>query len=467
MSFARVSWISALAFAFLSIAWVSPAFGASSAGRVDPQFGDGGLAFSPFEITISTGRIKMVSGPSGSPTVIYGHGMVHFRSDGSRDPGFGTHGIVPFGRDTATGGVRQRRFAETGLAADSHGRLVVFGEQTDSRRSFFGIEPTFESSALVLRFTPRGRLDPTFGDGRGFVRDDFGLGSDIGETDIPMVGALAGTVDSKNRPVLVAGVKTIVGGCYAKATTRSVPRAVVRLTRSGSVDPTFGSNGLSPISGAHTPPPGLALDSADGPLVSVGRFGGPAPGCVSGSVLIRMNKDGQFLDGFGEDGARTVGTYDFGVLEPSGAIILSQEYKHSIGVVRLRPDGSRDPSFGGDGVANVALPPAATGSHMQPVAVDAKGRILIAGFVRSRHGRNSEERGGKNAFVVARQLADGMVDKRFGANGRILTSLPDPLEVSSFSAELDAQGRLLLAGRFTKPGSFAGGIVVARYLVGS
>lgn len=456
-----------LALVCLSIGWVSTASGATSAGRVDPQFGVGGLAFSPFGITTHGGPIHLVSGPSGSPTVIYGHGMVHFRSDGSSDPGFGTHGIVPFGRDTASGGVRQRRFEETGLAADSHGRLVVFGDQADSRESYFGIEPTFESFALVLRFTPRGRLDPTFGHGKGFVRDDFGLGSDVGATDIPMVGALAGTVDSKDRPVLVAGVKTIVGGCYAKSTTRSVPRAIVRLAQSGSLDPAFGSNGLSPISGAPIPPPGLALDAAGRLLVNVGRFAGPAPGCVSGSVLIRMNKDGQLLGGFGEDGARTVERYDFGVLEPSGATILSQEHEHSIGVVRLRRDGSRDRRFGGDGVANLALLRAATGSHMRPVAVDTRGRILIAGFVRSRPEPPSGEPGGKNAFVISRLLANGEVDKRFGADGRILSSLPKPLEISAFSAHLDAQGRLLVAGRFTRPGSGAGGIVVARYLLGS
>jgi uncharacterized delta-60 repeat protein len=207
--------------------------------------------------------------------------------------------------------------------------------------------------ALVLRLTPRGKLDSSFGEGKGFVRADFALGSGVGDTDTPMVSALSGTTDSKDRSVLVTDVTTVIGGCYGQATTASLPRAAVRLTPSGDLDPSFGRNGLSAVDGSDSPP-SVAVDAADGPLVSVGRFVNPTTACASEGVLIRMNEDGQLSKTFGAAGARVVKGYSFAVLELSGATSLSRRNVRSIGVVRLRPDGTRDPSFGGDGVSNVA-----------------------------------------------------------------------------------------------------------------
>ena len=316
------------------------------------------------------------------------------------------------GRTTASEGVEQRAFVLSQIASDSHGRLLVFGEQTDSRRAYFAASaPILESKALVLRFTPRGKLDSSFGRGKGFVRADFALGSEVGETDVPMVSALAGTTNSMDRPVLIAGVRAVTGGCYGKARTQSLPRAVVRLTRSGGLDSSFGSDGLSPVDGSSTPS-SVAVDGADRPLISIGRFINPITACSSEGLLIRMNEGGQPLGPFGVHGARVMRGYSFAVVEPSGAAILSRRNRRAISVVRLGPGGSRDPSFGGDGVSNVVLP-SAIGSHMRPVAVNPKGRILIAGFIGSRSGRHAKHQPKESAFIVSRLLADGELDSSF------------------------------------------------------
>ena len=461
----RVAGSVALALALMSSSWLSPARSEASPGQIDSQFGQHGFVFSSPALSTQLGGVEVVSSPSGAPTVAFENGALRLHSDGSRDPSFGTNGIVRLGRSTASEGVKQRAFVLREIASDSRGRLLVFGEQTDSRRAFFAASsPILESKALVLRLTPRGNLDTRFGRGKGFIRADFGLGSDVGDTDVPMVSALAGTTDSMDRPVLVAGVSTVIGGCYGKATTASLPRAVVRLTRTGNLDRSFGNTGLSPVDGSDSPP-SVAVDGADRPLISVGRFVNPTTACSSEGVLIRMNGDGQPLGSFGVSGARVVQGYSFAVLESSGDTILSRRNVRSIGVVRLRRDGSRDPSFGGDGVSNAALP-SRVGSHMRPVAVDSKGRILIAGFIGSRSGRHAKHQPKESAFIVARLLANGELDKSFGTNGRILTRFARPLELIGAAASLDAQGRLLVAGRFIKPGP-AVGIVVARYLLGS
>ena len=117
-------------------------------------------------------------------------------------------------------------------------------------------------------------------------------------------------------------------------------------------------------------------------------------------------------------------------------------------------------------MASVRLPSAA-GAHIGPVAVDAKGRILLAGFIGSRSGRHAKRQPKQSAFIVSRLLANGTLDKSFGTKGRILTRFAGSLEVTAVAATVDAKGRLLVAGRVAKQDSGAGGIVVARYLLGA
>ncbi len=53
-----------------------------------------------------------------------------------------------------------------------------------------------------------------------------------------------------------------------------------------------------------------------------------------------------------------------------------------VGFVRLRPDGTPDPSFGVDGVAILPLPPGEWG-HVRALALDEGGRIVAAGDYRT------------------------------------------------------------------------------------
>jgi len=74
-------------------------------------------------------------------------------------------------------------------------------------------------------------------------------------------------------------------------------------------------------------------------------------------------------------------------------------------VWRLLPDGSLDPAFGTAGMATVVPPPAYQSSSAAALAVDAKGRIVVAGAVED------------DIPAVWRLLPDGSPDPAFAGNG--------------------------------------------------
>jgi uncharacterized delta-60 repeat protein len=448
------------------LACAVPASAQSTAGRLDLAFGNGGLAFTPPGTAGEEADVELANVPGGS--VVVGNALegrlVRFLPDGSRDTAFGESGELHLGPETAREGVDERTFWSRSVAVDSRGRVLVFGEQTDTRQFFITERSVPASSAVVLRFSDEGHPDPSFGEGKGFIREDFGLGSGL-NTDIPMVSALAGRVDSRDRPVLVAGLTSPTSGCYAHGGVGSRPRAVVRLTESGQPDPTFGGgDGVSPIEGSASFP-GLGIDGKDRPVAGVGRIGSPTAECQLGTTLFRLGEDGERLSAFGSDGIRVFKWLSLAVLEPSGTMILSSRHDQTLSLVRLRPNGSRDMSFGQGGVARVHLP-LDIGFHARPVAVDPRGRILLAGFIGSPIAEPAKRQPKHSAFVVARLLPSGKPDLGFGTHSWIITRFARPLEVTSAQATLDPRGHLLVAGTVTKPHR-EGGFAIARYLLGS
>jgi uncharacterized delta-60 repeat protein len=445
--------------------WCAGASADSRSGRLDLGFGEKGLAMTPLGTAGEEADVQVAPAISGSAVVANALDgtVVRFLSDGSRDLRFGSKGDLALGSSTAAEGSSQRTFFSRAVAVDNRGRVIVFGEQTDTSETFTPGGSSGEipaSSAVILRFTAEGKPDTSFGERKGFIRSDFGLGSGL-NTSIPMVGALAGGVDSHDRPVLVAGVSSAKRGCNGHGGIGPRPRAVVRLTPAGEADLTFGGgDGISPIDGSGSFPR-LEIDGGGRPVVGVG----PRVECQAGSTIYRLREDGEPLVGFGSDGVRAFGQLHLAVVAPSGAMILSRRQDQTLSLVRLRPDGQRDLSFGQGGTARVNLP-FDVGLHLKPEAVDKNGRILLAGFVGSPVGEPAKRQPKHSSLVVARVLANGKLDPTFGEHGWIFTGLPRQREATSARATLDPQGRLLVAGTVIAPHHRNGGFVLARYSLG-
>jgi hypothetical protein len=136
-----------------------------------------------------------------------------------------------------------------------------------------------------------------------------------------------------------------------------------------------------------------------------------------------------------------------------------------LGVAELSPNGGAETTIGDDGVTDLRLP-FDVRLHVEPVAIDGQGRILLAGFVGSPIASPAKRRQHPSAFVVGRLRPDGRIDTGFGHGGWLIDRLPDGLEATSAGAALDSDGRLLVAGTVIEPPSRRGGFAVARYLLG-
>jgi uncharacterized delta-60 repeat protein len=399
-------------------------------GRLDPSYGARGIASTPLgtagfdpevELTVDGGEAFVGDGDEGN--------AVSFRPNGSRDMGLGREGLFSFKAGSKVEGAAGQELFPDSVTVDHRGRVLVFGQAIEIGRQTQGPEGNaiVPTRGAVLRFEADGRLDPSFGDGKGYAIENFGIAPER-QTGFPRISVMSGRVDSTNRPVFVVGADEPAPGCEGHGSVTPSPRAVVRLTSAGLSDPAFDGGGTTPIFGVGEALT-FALDGRGRPVVAVGRGGSYAADCGEGSVLYRLRGDGRSMTSFGPHGKREFKTMHLAVVEPSGATILSVRRGRTLEVASVRPDGVRDRKFGHGGVARIRLP-SESGLRIRPAAVDSRGRVLLAGHRRS-----------PGSFVVGRLLPDGKLDRPFGKNGWIHARLPKGQEVSDSTAALDSKGR--------------------------
>jgi uncharacterized delta-60 repeat protein len=259
-------------------------------------------------VTIPTderSNVLAAPGSAGNLLVLAGGTLRQLLPDGRVDRDFGAGGAV------ALAGPAGLRLLISDLALDHEGRIVVFGT---GENPFLPAEmnpprgvPTavHESHAVVLRLTPGGGLDPSFGNG-GYVVTDLGLAPP--GSNRPWTRGGHGLVDSKDRPVFV-------GGDYswhcesASSCLRPTPQdaVIARLTPDGELDPSFGEgDGVAPIDVSGTVA-ALAETPGRAVLVSASRTQDVPPGPpVEEGVVIRMDGDGRPDATLGPAGAEVV-----------------------------------------------------------------------------------------------------------------------------------------------------------------
>ena len=317
-------------------------------------------------------------------------GIPVLATDGDLDPTFGDGGTVttmfPVGS-----------FA-TAAAVQPNGKIVVVGSAAG---------PSISGEFAVARYTPDGMLDDRFGDG-GTVTTSIGPGG--GDE------ARAVAIQSNGR-IVVAG-------------TDSWQRfAVVRYLSDGSLDPTFGGNGVVRTNFTHGDD--VAWDMAlqpDGKVVAVGAAGYGQ----TGFQLARYRHDGALDPTFGDGG--TVVTRYHGanaravVLQPNGRIVVAGYQPGGLALARYLPSGRLDPTFAGDGtIAPVAR------TWALAVARQPDGRIVVGGSIDIFD------------FGLARFLPDGRLDRSFGGDGEIKQHV-EGLEQAVNGIEVQSDGRISATG---------------------
>lgn len=292
--------------------------------------------------------------------------------------------------------------------------------------------------AVAARFLPNGTPDASF-DGDGFLEIDNGTGE---------CRANAVLVDPDGR-IVIGGYGVPPGGTYSGCFFLS------RRQPDGSPDPTFGNNGVvfaTSLTGIEIT---ALLRQSDGKLVAVGSL---HDFNYYYFTAVRFETDGTIDTSFGPDGdgSCTISAHTdvFGgkpepaaALQPDGSILIVGELGGSftdrdVGLVRLTPDGLRDPSIGFNGVVRTAV--GSSRDMARSVAVRPDGRIVVAGWT---------ETGDITKAFVIRYLPNGLVDPSFGVGGQVILDLGDPASAGAAMAiELQPDGTIILAGHGAQAG---------------
>lgn len=348
-------------------------------GSLDPNFGEGGkltiadpegLPFTLSDLAVGTdGRISLIGSvevPDVSVPVTYIRSIrpplaavIRYTSDGKLDPTFGGGNgflVTDFGQPSPYRPGYSYNKGLTHLTTgtiDRNGNLVAIASVGEI---FTGFRSEVRMvSRLVVRLTPTGELDPSFGGGDGVVSE-------------ASLGTLSNLALDPNDALLVGGLQ------------------LNRLAPDGSVDQSFGRGGAPYPRFASLS--GLAVDPFGRIVALIGRR------------LARFAPSGKLDRQFGERGSARVSLPGESSLtslavESSGRILLAgtqaireggskarprANYRRSFTVVRLSSHGDPDRRFGHHGWISTRF---GTDSSAlgQDAFIDPTDRLVVAGTV--------------------------------------------------------------------------------------
>lgn len=244
-------------------------------------------------------------------------------------------------------------------AIQGNGKIVVVGKTS-------GISDT----PFLIRYNPDGALDPSF--------------AGAGKILVPLNGASG----AANGVVVQPDAKILIVGTIDNETARSV--FLARYNPDGSLDKEFGKDGL--LITPFSRPQGsldarLAVD-AEGKLLIAARDATPSgPNNIGVLKLARYKPDGTLDNSFGTNGIATL-ALEHGVtpralsIMPDGRIVVAAESTDSSDsiqkiVARFLPNGSLDRSFNGIGYERLAS--LASSERINAVVVMPDGKIRVGG----------------------------------------------------------------------------------------
>jgi uncharacterized delta-60 repeat protein len=399
-------------------------------GDVDPSFGTGGVVETPqgliqghlreFPLGMAIGPRDEIFVLGAIPQACPGQcpldlEVTRYSRDGSRDTSFGSGG-----RSVLTVRPGQDLRVAASIAVGGDGKVVV--------------ATTNGSDMTLLRLTPGGALDPTFG-GTGVVPSHF-AGRD----------QAAGVAVQRDGAIVVAGMReTLLEGTQP---------LLARYTSAGTLDDGFGEGGIRILGFAPDDfPAGLALPGQ-------GRVAVGLSDCcyATGRALVaRFTAAGALDRGFARQGWRSVGRLApvrVAAVMPArkGRLLVIGGSPNGVFAARFLSDGRSDMRFGKRGLVWLKTPPPRR--KVSSSAVDGAGRLLFASTGRSPH-----------EFGLTRLRTDGRQDLTFA--GGLAGGIPGITRTQSLA--LQSSGRIVVLGeggaceRVCPPSR----MVIARYLGGS
>jgi uncharacterized delta-60 repeat protein len=337
-------------------------------GDLDRSFGMGGwvandLGAFPMPHTVvlqADGKI-LVGGQIECPGLQLCFGIVRYNPNGSIDGSFGVSGVA---RATFPGARCACDLRD--LAVQRNGRIVAVGWRLR------GGDAQDDQLLAVARFLPDGRLDRSFSrDGR--LSFDFGYGDDFG-------AAVAVQQDGR----------IVVGGMAQYRYRTENDFLVVRLRENGALDRTFSRDGIRSVNFVgrrYDHVNGLDLQP-DGRIVAAGVSAVGYTREDPRIAVLRLNRNGTLDRRFGKRLLKPVphgGHAQAVVVDRAGIVVGGAAYDDSRhdtaawALVRFRPSGALDRSFGRGGIL---VSDFGTGADwVGALATQRDGRLVAAGEV--------------------------------------------------------------------------------------
>ena len=268
----------------------------------------------------------------------------------------------------------------------------------------------------LARYNTDGSLDPTFGDG----------------------GLVVTNIDSHDQTqdiVVQPDGKIIVVGAVGDGPTQI---GMARYSADGSLDASFGVDGIAISDAAVDPLPENILLQPDGKFMVVGN---DFPnGFIDGELFVaRYESDGTLDASFGNAGIVTKSSSTFdrvsdALLQPDGKVLIAgftregpSEGNNAVMVLRYLPDGSADTGFGVGGKATLDF---GASIVIEAMTLQEDGKIVVGGI-------NIE-----TGYALVRVNQDGTVDSAFATDGML--TVPGRGSLNDIAFQED--GRLLAVG---------------------
>jgi uncharacterized delta-60 repeat protein len=365
-----------------------------------------------YSITARQSAMGVEGGDSPPLSVTILNSPLSLPTPGAYDPTFNGDGINIDPRLSGYG-------AEADVVA-ADGSVLVAGSTT--------LAGDGATSGVVVRYTSNGQLDPTFGAG-GYVAIPTSEG------------------DQTARSIAIQSDGKIVVLITPAINIDAAPLEVARLNSNGTLDPTFGSGGITSLSPGGDLAASSLMIQPDGKLLIAGTYRNGVN--RSSGELVRLNSDGSLDSTFNGEGyliSNFGGDSNFtsAVVMPDGNILaagdISPGGNFSVFVARYTGSGSPDTTFASNGYVITSI--GSGFDNAEGMALQADGKIVVSAVINT-------------GLALLRYNSDGTLDGGFGSGG--VVTLPGGLWISA--PVVGPDGKILVAGQYDAnyaTGSFHG-----------
>jgi uncharacterized delta-60 repeat protein len=201
---------------------------------------------------------------------------------------------------------------------------------------------------------------------------------------------------------LFADMSVMDDGRIVAVLRSSVDFATIRCKSDGTLDNTFGNNGivLTDLGSTNDEGVNVAIQS-DGKIVVL------AENSSNSATILRFNFNGSLDTTFDTDGKKPLGVLNGSgiAIKSDGKIVVSASNGDFI-VVQLNPDGSFDTTFDGDGILTTNID---SNDKTSDVSLQTDGKIVVVGTVAN-----------DSKSAIVRYNVNGSLDTTFSGDGILI-----------------------------------------------